>query len=62
MAPIKRAPAAVTPGRARTMSAIRSVGNRTTELAVATLLRRWHLTGWRRHQPLPGRPDFVVVL
>lgn len=23
------------------------------------LLRAHGLTGWRRHQPLPGRPDFV---
>lgn len=41
------------------MAAIRSRANRDTELKLAALLRAAHVTGWRRHQPLPGRPDFV---
>lgn len=45
--------------RSRIMSAIRSRGNTSTELRFATLLRSVHITGWRRHQNLPGRPDFV---
>lgn len=52
-------PQPVSEARARIMSAIRWRGNRTTELAVARLLRRWKLSGWRRHQGLPGRPDFL---
>jgi len=40
------------------MSRIRSRGNQTTELAFARLLRKNRITGWRRHLPLPGRPDF----
>ena len=41
------------------MAAIRSRGNKATELKLATILRTARITGWRRHQPLPGRPDFV---
>jgi DNA mismatch endonuclease (patch repair protein) len=41
------------------MSAVRSRDNRTTELRLASLLRQHRLSGWRRHLPLPGRPDFA---
>lgn len=41
------------------MSAIRGRGNRSTELLMASILRRHRVTGWRRHAELPGRPDFV---
>jgi DNA mismatch endonuclease, patch repair protein len=41
------------------MKAIRSTGNKTTEQALARLLRQHGLSGWRRHTALPGRPDFV---
>jgi DNA (cytosine-5)-methyltransferase 1 len=30
-----------------------------TELVFARLLRQCRITGWRRHLPLPGTPDFV---
>ena len=45
--------------RSQVMSRIRGRGNRDTELAVVQLLRGHHITGWRRHLPLPGRPDFA---
>ncbi len=45
--------------RSQLMSRVRSRGNETTERRLASLLRRAGLSGWRRHQPLPGRPDFV---
>lgn len=45
--------------RSRNMASIRSVDNKTTERRMAELLRSGHLTGWRRHQALPGKPDFV---
>ncbi|MDR3561995.1 MAG: very short patch repair endonuclease [Negativicutes bacterium] len=45
--------------RSEVMSRIRSRGNLATELALATLLRKNHITGWRRHLPIVGRPDFV---
>lgn len=41
------------------MSRIRGRGNQTTELALARLLRRGQIPGWRRHWPLLGTPDFV---
>lgn len=40
------------------MRAIRSHGNRTTEVAMALRLRALKLRGWRRHQDYFGRPDF----
>ena len=52
-------PVPVTPGRARTMAAIRGRGNQTTELRLASALRFFGLSGWRRHLPLPGKPDFA---
>jgi len=45
--------------RSQLMSRIRSKGNRTTEQRLATLLRKACLTGWRRHRPVLGNPDFV---
>jgi DNA mismatch endonuclease (patch repair protein) len=41
------------------MSAIRGSGNKTTELRLAAALRFFRLSGWRRHLPLPGKPDFA---
>lgn len=45
--------------RSKVMAAIRSTGNRDTELRLASILRANGITGWRRHQPLPGKPDFI---
>jgi DNA mismatch endonuclease (patch repair protein) len=45
--------------RSSVMAAIRSTGNRATELLLARIFRSYGLTGWRRHVALPGRPDFV---
>lgn len=41
------------------MAAIRSTGNKDTELKLISILRAYRITGWRRKQDLPGRPDFV---
>ena len=41
------------------MARVRSVGNKTTEGRLASLLRRNKISGWRRHLRLPGKPDFV---
>ena len=41
------------------MAAIRSRGNKDTELRLASILRAARIAGWRRHQRLPGHPDFV---
>lgn len=45
--------------RSQLMSRIRSKNNRTTERRLACLLRKHHITGWRRHVQVVGKPDFV---
>ena len=41
------------------MSKIRGRGNKGTELALMKLFRRHHIAGWRRHQKVFGKPDFL---
>jgi len=41
------------------MSRIRGHGNKEIELALIKLFRLNGITGWRRHWPLFGKPDFV---
>jgi DNA mismatch endonuclease (patch repair protein) len=41
------------------MSRVRSKGNKTTEERLVGLLKKEKITGWRRHYPLVGKPDFV---
>lgn len=41
------------------MARIRSRGNKDTEVALARILRRHGLTGWRRNRPVFGKPDFI---
>src|SRR4051794_4274460 len=45
--------------RSERMSLIRSRGNKDTELALAKLLRKYRINGWRRNQSAFGKPDFV---
>lgn len=45
--------------RSRVMAAIRSRGNKETELRLRKLFRMASITGWRRHLKIPGNPDFV---
>lgn len=45
--------------RGQLMARVRSSGNMTTEKRLASLLRAAGVHGWRRHQPLPGCPDFA---
>jgi len=45
--------------RSQIMAAVRSRGNKETEVKLAALLRSSGINGWRRHQRLPGKPDFV---
>jgi DNA mismatch endonuclease, patch repair protein len=45
--------------RSQVMAAIRSKGNKDTELKLASILRTNGIKGWRRSQRLPGSPDFV---
>jgi DNA mismatch endonuclease (patch repair protein) len=45
--------------RSEVMSRIRGRGNRGTELALVALFRATGISGWRRHLPMMGRPDFA---
>lgn len=45
--------------RSEIMSGVRGHGNKLTELALASILRENHITGWRRKMNLFGKPDFV---
>ncbi len=45
--------------RSRLMAKVRGQGNKTTEIAMMKLLRRNRIIGWRRNQPVLGKPDFV---
>jgi DNA mismatch endonuclease (patch repair protein) len=45
--------------RSKVMAAIRSKGNKATELKLASILRAYRITGWRRHLQILGSPDFA---
>ncbi len=45
--------------RSEVMSCILSRSNASTELRLRTALRMHGIKGWRRHLPIPGRPDFA---
>ena len=45
--------------RSDIMSRVRGRGNKLTELAMVSLLRRHRITGWRRNVKMFGNPDFV---
>ena len=45
--------------RSEVMSRIRGHGNKATELALLRLFHAHRITGWRRRQPVFGKPDFV---
>jgi DNA mismatch endonuclease (patch repair protein) len=47
--------------RSRIMAAVRSRGNKATELILLELFRAAGLKGWRRHAAIFGRPDFVFA-
>lgn len=41
------------------MSKIKGAGNKETEIALVSILRRNKIVGWRRKQKIYGKPDFV---
>jgi len=41
------------------MARVRSTGNASTEQRMVAIFRAARITGWRRHLPLPGKPDFA---
>jgi G:T-mismatch repair DNA endonuclease (very short patch repair protein) len=47
--------------RSKIMSAVRPRGNKTTEIAFGKLLWAAGLLGYRKHWPIPGKPDFELA-
>jgi DNA mismatch endonuclease, patch repair protein len=45
--------------RSLRMKLVKGHGNRSTEGRLESMFRFLGITGWRRRQRLPGRPDFV---
>jgi DNA mismatch endonuclease (patch repair protein) len=45
--------------RSQIMAAVRSRGNRSTEIRFLRILREHRIQGWRRNQRIRGNPDFV---
>lgn len=45
--------------RSQIMTAIKSSGNKSTELRFIALLKASRIIGWRRCWPILGKPDFV---
>jgi DNA mismatch endonuclease (patch repair protein) len=45
--------------RSLVMSRVRGKGNLATEVRLVSIFRLYKITGWRRHQRLFGRPDFI---
>lgn len=45
--------------RSKNMAAIRSSNNKSTELRLVELLRKYHVKGWKRGSRFYGKPDFV---
>lgn len=45
--------------RSALMARIKAHGNKTTEIKLMEIFRTNGITGWRRKQPLFGKPDFV---
>lgn len=41
------------------MSRIKGKGNKDTELAMIQIMRKYHISGWRRNQAVLGKPDFI---
>lgn len=48
--------------RSKNMAAIRSKGNKTTEIALLNMFKEHSVKGWRRHYKIANaRPDFVFT-
>lgn len=47
--------------RSEIMKAVKSKGNKSTEVKLIEIFRSQHITGWRRNYKLIGHPDFVFA-
>ena len=47
--------------RSAIMSKVKSRGNKSTEERIISVFRAYRISGWRRHYPVKGHPDFVFL-
>lgn len=47
--------------RSAIMSKVKSSGNKSTEERLIKYFHKYGITGWRRHYPVKGHPDFVFL-
>jgi len=47
--------------RSYIMSSVKSRGNKFTELAMVSILKKFHIKGWRQHLLLLGNPNFCFL-
>lgn len=45
--------------RSEIMRAVKSKGNKSTEIKLIQIFKEYHIKGWRRNYKLLGKPDFV---
>jgi DNA mismatch endonuclease (patch repair protein) len=45
--------------RSEIMKAVKSKGNKSTEIKLIEIFKTYHVVGWRRNYKLFGHPDFV---
>ena len=45
--------------RSEIMKAVKSKGNKSTEIRLIEFFKSHHITGWRRNSNLVGHPDFI---
>lgn len=45
--------------RSEIMKAVKSKGNKSTEIKLIEIFKIHHITGWRRNSNLSGHPDFI---
>ncbi len=47
--------------RSQIMRKVKASGNKSTEIRLIKLFKKSGITGWRRHYPVKGHPDFVFI-
>lgn len=43
------------------MRKVKASGNKSTEIRLIRLFKKYGITGWRRNYPVKGHPDFVFL-
>ncbi len=47
--------------RSKIMACVKSSGNKSKEMKFIYIMRSHSITGWHRHYPAYGKPDFVFL-